>query len=84
LNGRETLSCNTIRELKLQGLTTIQREMMCVIVDIQTNMNINVEKVADFQLVLSQEMATMDGGMATMREDMTAIREMLMRLMPPQ
>ena len=58
--------------------------MMCVIVDIQTNMNINVEKVADFQLVLSQEMATMDGGMATMREDMTAIREMLMRLMPPQ
>ena len=72
--------------------------MMCVIVDIQTNMNINVERVADFQLVLSQEIATMKGGMATMREDigdlkggmatmredMTAIREMLMRLLPPQ
>ena len=68
------------------------------IVDIQTNMNINVERVADFQLVLSQEIATMKGGMATMREDigdlkggmatmredMTAIREMLMRLLPPQ
>ena len=78
-------------QLMLEEGINLLNHNVGAIVDFQTQLNINVEKVADFQLALSQEIATMredigdlKGGMATMREDMTAMREMLMRLLPPQ